>query len=241
MAPQSQAPQVLLTRPLAQSRRFARALRAAWGGPLQITISPLMQPTFLQSPLPEGPFAGLIFSSETGVAAFLRLPRQPFGPAWCVGKQTLAAAKKAGLETVLAAKDAASLLSAIITARPEGHLLHLRGEDSVGDIAATLTSAGIPTAEAILYAQRPVALTATARRLLQKPAPVIVPLFSPRSARLFLAAAAPVAPLRIAALSPAVVDNLAFGPKAIIATASSPDAGAMIETVISLLTAPASA
>ena len=47
MAGQSHAPHILLTRPTAQSQRFAQELRSGVLLPLRITVSPLMTPVLL--------------------------------------------------------------------------------------------------------------------------------------------------------------------------------------------------
>lgn len=241
MAPQSQAPVILLTRPIAQSQRFARSLRTAFGAPLHITIAPLMQVEYLPHTLPFAPAAGLIFTSEAGLAAYSSLPDPPKAPVWCVGQRTAEMAIKAGLEPVLVAKNAADLLSAIIAARPDGPFLHLRGQDSFGNIAATLTQAGIPTTEAVIYAQRARPLAPHAIRLLATHHPIIVPLFSARSAALFCAAVQNHPALHIAALSLAVAAAVPSGFAQRIVIAAAPDANAMLGAVISLLTNPKAA
>jgi uroporphyrinogen-III synthase len=100
-------------------------------------------------------------------------------------------------------------------------------------VAARLAALGLPAAEAVVYDQRPQPLTPAARAWLAGARPVIVPLFSPRSAALFAAeAAGAAAPLRIAALSAAVA--AAAPPAALLAVAARPDAAAMSDLVDSL-------
>jgi uroporphyrinogen-III synthase len=195
---------VLLTRPLAQAQAFAAALTDRFGPGVRPLIAPLMAPELLTPPLPDGPFKGVIFTSATGVlaaAAWPDLPRR----AWCVGDRTAAEARQAGFAARSAGGDAAALVAAIRADPPEGRLLHLRGEDARGDIAATLTADGIATDEVIVYRQVPQPLTAAAQALLQGDGPVILPLFSPRSATLFGRAAGAVrARLHVVAISRAV-------------------------------------
>ena len=62
MVRQSQA-SFLLTRPLAQSQRFAHGLIG------DVVISPLMAPEFLRPKIAQKPYAAMIFTSETGVQA----------------------------------------------------------------------------------------------------------------------------------------------------------------------------
>lgn len=226
-------PRVLLTRPAAQSDRFAADLRARLPG-VDITISPLLAPEYLRPTLPEGPHAAVIFTSETGVAAARGLGGLP-DLAWCVGERTAAAAQVAGFRTVTGGGDAALLVQAMVQAMrdappPAGRLIHLRGRDARGNVAQRLWDAGLPCDEAVVYAQEPQPLTPRAQLLLQDSQPVIVPLFSPRSALIFARRARGArAPLWIAALSPAVA--AASPPAARTDTADRPDAAAMCDVV----------
>jgi uroporphyrinogen-III synthase len=242
MARQSRAivPPFLLTRPAAQGDRFADALRARFGSQVRVVASPLLVPQDLSPALPEDS-AGVIFTSETGVAALGRLRPAKGLPAWCVGDRTAQAARRVGYEARSAAGDAAALVAMILAEAPPGPLLHARGADSRGAVAERLTAAGIPTTEAVVYVQRPAPLTAGARALLGGADPVIVPLFSPRSAALFAAEVAAIpesAPLWVVALSPAVAAAVAPHP-ARQAVAASPDAAAMLDAAEALIAASA--
>lgn len=214
MAIQSRLPAFLLTRPAAQSHRFAAALRQRFGKDIAITISPLLAPVFYQPPFPEGPVGALIFTSETGVEAFVRhgarpltLPKQAF----CVGNRTATAAKAAGLEPVSADGDAHALIELIRDHHPTGLVLHICGEHIRGDVAKTLSESGIQAKTCVLYGQAEHPLSQDAIALLQGEDPVLVPLFSPRSAALFskqLAALDHSAPITYAVLSKAVGEAL---------------------------------
>lgn len=175
----------------------------------------------------------MIFTSETGVEAAVAggwsLPRT----AYCVGDRTAQAAQAAGFAARSAGGDATALVALLTGERPPGRLLHLRGAEARGDVAATLTAAGIPTDEAVVYDQKEQPLTDAARALLCGDAPVIVPLFSPRSARLFVAAGDWRAPLWIAALSPTVADEIG-GNAARMAVAGHPDVAHLLDAIDSL-------
>lgn len=243
MALQSHAPAVLLTRPAPQAARFATLLRDRLGEGVRIVSSPLLEPEFLAPVVPEGADA-LIFTSETGVEGYRRIADAPalagLHRAWCVGDRTARAATAAGLAARSANGDAEALFTAILAAEERGPLLHLCGQETRGDLAARLTAAGVPTRAATVYRQRPVPLTEAAVSLLRGDAPVIVPLFSPRSATFFAAAAGTGrwhAPLRVAALSPAVAAGLeTLIPQAVM-VARHPDAAAMADAVVALFAA----
>lgn len=234
-------PPFLLTRPAARGDRFADELRTRFGPAVRIVLSPLLMPDYLSPALPED-VAGVIFTSETGVTALGRLRPARGLPAWCVGDRTAQAARLAGYQARSAAGDAAALVAAILAEAHPGPLLHARGEDSRGAVAERLTAAGTPTAEALVYVQRPVPLTDEARRLLSGLDPVVVPLFSPRTAALLGAAVADMrgtAPLWVVALSPAVAEAAAPLAPARQAVAPNPDAFALLDAVEGLIAAPA--
>lgn len=235
MTPQSRALPVILTRPAAQGDRFAADLSARFGDAVQVILSPLIAPVFQDVTLPDGDFRAVILTSETGAQAAARLPRVP-RRAWCVGDRTAAAARALGFKAQSAAGDADALVAAIIAAEKSGPLIQLRGRDSRGEVAARLTAAGLPTAEAIIYAQDAQPLTDAARALLAGDHPVIVPLFSPRTAQLF-AATQPKAPLYVAALSPAVVAGLGDLGCEMVAVADHPDAKALLQALVPLIAA----
>ncbi len=234
MAKQSSAPAVLLTRPSGEGVRFAAELAARFG-PLNIIESPLMAPEFLPATLPPGLWGGVIFTSGTGVEAAGKLALGPL-PAYCVGPRTAAAAAAAGYTPVEMDGDADRLIAALLDRRPPGPLVHLHGENTRGAVAARLTAGGLPTMGLAVYAQRARPLTQAALDLLAGTGPVVVPLFSPRTAALFSRAAEEArSPLWIAALSPAVAAAAVTLIAARTAVAARPDAGAMLDAVASLL------
>jgi uroporphyrinogen-III synthase len=234
MASQSQASRILLTRPADQGARFEAELRACLGAGVEVLSSPLLAPAFVVPVLPDGPFDAVIFTSETAVEAASALAGLP-ARAFAVGDRTAAVARAAGYATRSAGGDAEALVGLVIRDRP-GRVLHLRGQETRGDVVARLRQAGVPAAEAVVYDQRPQPLSPAARAWLEGEAPVIAPLFSPRTAAL-LSQAAIRAPLWIVALSPAVQDA-AVMPATRRMTASRPDSGAMVQAVAALIAEP---
>jgi uroporphyrinogen-III synthase len=232
MVIQSRPLHLLLTRPRPQALRFARQLRASLEQSFHITYAPLIQPVFLQPALPNIRFHAVIFTSETGVASaasYAGLPKL----AYCVGDQTAIAARRLGFVTQSAAGDAKALLRMISQTCPNQPLLHICGADTRGDVAETLNKARIKTHILTTYRQDPAPLTKDAIRILAGKAPVIVPLFSPRTAMIFAAqaSAATTAPLYITAFSPAVAEGLRNLAVAGLLTASTPTADAMIAAI----------
>ena len=197
-------------------------------------------PRFLHPALPQKDFAALILTSETGAEAARRISAEGIAlprTAFCVGDQTARTAQAAGFQTLSAAGDSGALLALVRQQNVSGPLLYLRGHNSRGNLADRLNSAGIETDEAVVYLQDAQSLTAEAVVVLSGQTPVIVPLFSPRTARIFAAQRRGNAPLWIAALSPAVAEAAGDLSPQHIALASQPTAANMIRAIADLLAA----
>lgn len=229
-------PVVLVTRPAADAKRFAALLRAK-GVTAPIEISPLVtiEPTEAQIDL--SPYAGVIFSSRNAVAMVAGQDK----PAWCVGAATAAAAQAKGWRAVAADGDAEALYARVladasgdVSLRP---LLHLRGEIARGDIAARLRAAGVLTQDQVVYRQVPQELSHAAKALLAGKRPVIVPLFSPRGAEIFVAHGPFDAPLHVVVMSATIRDGLGNLPCEEIVLANKKQADAMAKAVAGLLDA----
>lgn len=231
---------LLLTRPEPQAADFARHVEARFGAQVRIIKTPLLAPRFYAPDLPTGPFAGLILTSQTGVEAYLRLGQAVHAlprDVYCVGSRTADAARGAQLRPILIAQDAASLTAQIKAQPPQGTLLHLRARETRGDITNQLALAGIETVDAVIYAQEKRNLTNDAQSALQDSHPVLVPLFSPRTAFIFtmeLTRTGSVSPLLVAAMSDDVALELRAVPSR-ISVAERPDAGAMLDSLARLL------
>ena len=225
----------LLTRPRAQSLRFAASLGQRFGTRLRITISPLLAPEFLRPTLPEGPFDALILTSGTAVEALAGLgagdlPRR----AVCVGDRTADLARAAGLEAVSAQGDAAALVRLIGGAGAGRRLLHLAGEDRRGDIEGRLSALGIVVETVVVYRQVERPLSQAARDLLAADGALILPVFSPRSAGALSRQALRsrvAAALTVTALGPGVAEGVDPALRARILVAARPDAEAMCDAV----------
>lgn len=233
-------PVILLTRPEPAAARFAAALRDRLPG-VKVLMAPLIAPLLLSPPLPpvwgEGRVRGLIFTSETGVAGFARIAADRSLPAFCVGPHTADVARAAGFTAHACGGDAEAVVAELTALRPAAPLLHARGRDARGAIAARLSAAGIETGELIVYEQHEQPLSAPALALLAGDAPVVAPLFSPRTAAIFARAAAGAvlrAPLYLAAISPAAAAELSGLPARMRITADAPDAPAMLRATAAL-------
>jgi len=238
MPAQSLAPTVLLTRPAAQSASFAQSLQARVGG-LRVVVSPLMATVFHTVTLPKEPLQGVILTSQTGAEAAGRLRTQLPDLAYCVGDRTAQVAREAGFRVQSAQGDAEALLALILREKPQA-LIHLRGREARGDLAQRLSAAGVFTQERVVYAQDAQRLSDEAVSVLSGKAPVLVPLFSPRSAEILGTAwqgLATHAPLVVVAISQAVAECAQFCPTKPVLSAH-PDAPSMLDAVLAQLHAP---
>lgn len=226
-------PTLIVTRPAGQSASFAAAIAALWDAPLRVILSPLLEIVCL-APQMEQPDA-VIFTSANGVDAAGSLGLRAGLTAWCVGEKTADVARQAGFDPVTGPGDAAGLTRAILDAAPQGRLAHIRGRHARGDIAATLNNAGLHCADVIAYDQRPLPLTTEAQAALAGTEPVILPLFSPRSATILAEQGPFRAPVYLVAISKGALDGVEGLQVSGFRLAARPDNDAMTKATIAAL------
>ena len=201
-----------------------------------VVISPVMRIAY-DGVLPE--MSGeevLIFTSRHGVEGFCRLSARRDFTCYAVGDATAEAAEAQGMRAISAGGDAEALLARIAAEGVHGPFVHLRGAHVAADIAGALRAAGHLARDAVVYDQVEAALSAGAQALLQGAQPVILPLMSPRSARIFLAQAEGVsAPLLIAAISRNAADTLPEDVAACVRIAEMPDLPGVLAVVQDLV------
>ena len=168
---------VLLTRPLPQAQEFAAQIAERFGAAAPCIISPVLDVVTLKPKIAFSEFSGLVFTSQNGVAAY-RANDGPAGlVAYCVGDKTTRAAQEAGLEAYSAGGDVTSLNALLAKAAPKGPLLHPSGVHVAGQVDGNVTRVAF-------YDQRPIDLNNEALAALSTTGPLLVPIFSPRTAEL---------------------------------------------------------
>ena len=207
-------PLILLTRPEGASRRFAAQVEALGG---ECVIAPLMRIVAVPHDSARLHAARrLVLTSVHAVPAA--------GPgagrmAFCVGPATAQAARDAGFEVVEGPGDAARLAPMLAG---EAGLLHPHGHH---------VTAGLPVEGMVVYDQIALPLPESGCAVLAGARPVLLPLFSPRSARLARAAiegaTAPVQPLAISAAAAADFGDWPTQPP----VAQTPDADGMLALI----------
>ena len=216
--PPAPRPILLMTRPGDDSDRTAARIGA------DVIVAPILRIVPVDhdgAALAQAP--GLVFTSAHAVAA--AGPGQG-RPAICVGERTAQVAHDAGFAVTQGAGTADSLVP-LIAASPVA-LVHPHGRH----LAQRLAVPGV-----VVYDQRPKPLTARARAALMGARPVVVPVYSPRSARLLAGMAAGArAPLWLVAISDAAAEAWT-APVARRAVADAPTGRAMDAAIRAMLAA----
>ena len=225
---------ILLTRPAPLADEFADLLRAGLGA-VDVVISPLL--TIGWVPVEFTGDATPIFTSRNGVEGFLRAGGVARGDCWCVGGATAEAAQAAGFVAQAAEGDAVSLIARILGSGDRGPFMHYRGQHARGSVAEKLNAAGRETGETVVYTQNTCDLSNEAKACLGGETPVIIPLFSPRTAAQFCRVAIFNAPLYAAVMSAAVAAELEPMRLTKVEIAERPDAAAMFEVTEGLFKA----
>jgi uroporphyrinogen-III synthase len=220
---------LLLTRPRAASERFAAEIGKR-GLPLEVVIAPLME--IVQADPPEvARGASFIFTSANAIpAAGPGLGRR----AWCVGERTTAEAGLAGFEAIWAGATADELVHRLLAEGPAVPLMHLHGHHQRGEVAERLCEGGLTVTSHVVYDQVECPPDDTFFAALRR-SPLWVPLFSPRSAALFVAAAsdtwAPRPEDLVLAFSTAVAATIPSDWAESTAICSSPTGAEMLDEV----------
>ena len=221
---------LLVTRPRPAADEFADWARQRLDPDIAVLVSPVMriEPAGGEL-LPLDGVAALVVTSRHAIAALQAAPGAAGRPCYCVGTATARAARAAGLDAIDAGGTAAALERRLLADAPPGPIVYARGAHIASDLVQNLSRAGLAVCDSVVYHQLPEPLTAAARAVLAGNAPVILPLFSPRSARLLFDAVTPAAPLFVAAISDKVASAI---PRATQLTiARNPDAGAMLDCI----------
>jgi len=224
-------PIILLTRPAKQAGAFRKLL----GKRVDVIESPVIKINFLKKKLNLQDYSAVIFTSQNAVDAVVS---EPFGTgfvAFAVGERTAVAARSIGLSTCSANGNADRLVDTIFANPPGGRMLLIRGKYSTGRIEERLKSGGLETDSVVVYEQVEKQLTPDAVAILRGDRPVVLPLFSPRSAMILSKAvreAGGRAPLILTAISEAAL-NAWDGPSPVAASvASEPTKDAMAAEIL---------
>lgn len=231
MAARNRTATILITRPEPAASALARELGAVTG-PDRILVSPVLRIAPADAPADLTGIRTLIFTSREGVRAFVRAHPGCRLPALTVGEQTARDARQAGLGARCLGADARGFLDRFTPGDAPGPCLYIRGAHASVDLAAALSARGVPTRAAILYRQAAQPLDPAARQVLSSPAPVVLPLYSARSAGVFFRQGPFHAPLYVVAISEKVAKTVPDVTACV--TADNPDGKSMQERTLGL-------
>jgi uroporphyrinogen-III synthase len=208
---------------------FAGQLRERFDGQMRVIVSPLIQ--IARVPITDNldALSGVIFTSAQAVDALAPLPGLT---AWCVGPKTTERAKSAGYKTITGPGNAHGLAQMVINAAPCGRLAHIRGRYAQENVAQLLTNAGIACTDIVAYDQNSLVLGADAKKPLKGELPVVVPLFSARTATILGEQGPFCAPLHLVVMSEQI--KLAAGSlnAQTVSIAAHPNGNAMVDATI---------
>ena len=192
-------PTLLITRPQDAAERFLAQVKAQLPE-VSAIVSPAMK--FDSVDVPNPPKAAtLILTSAQAVQEAARLG---YGcAAVCVGQRTTEMAQAAGMVARFGGQDVQSLIANTRQDRPKGPIVYIRGEHVASDIVTELKP-DLKIDEVIAYRQIAAPLSEAAHRVLEGNLPVVLPLFSPRSA--WLVQVRVTAPLHVIAMSQRVAE-----------------------------------
>ncbi|MEC9196134.1 MAG: uroporphyrinogen-III synthase [Pseudomonadota bacterium] len=225
---------ILITRPQPGADRFAQELRDALPCAVPMHVSPVIRIKPVPESLALDAVRGLIVTSEAAIPPLTQLTTRRDLPVFCVGTRARDAARATGFEAKTMGADADELVDAMLRFGPKSPLLHIRGEHARGNITGRLSTHGILTRDIVLYEQVAQCLDTQAIGLLEGTGPVVVPLFSPRSAALVAEQTSASGPRYVVAMSWAVAAELPRGWAKTTVIASRPDSVAMTQAVTGL-------
>ena len=226
-----QRPTLLLTRPQKDAQAFAQEVLSHQPA-AQILISPVLTITPIGT-LPDlSAYAAVVFTSRHAVACFAHAHIPKKMTCFAVGEATAEAAKKLGFLVISSAGAAQDLILLVQKTGAAGPLIHPHGQHARGQIAAILTKKGIPCAECVIYDQIETPLSVQARALLTQPQALLVPVFSPRSARLLQRYGPLPNGSEIIAISQTVAACFSTQPHIKTTVACHPNRGAMLKAVL---------
>lgn len=210
------------------SRAFVDSLPEALADRVDAILTPLLriEPTGVDVSL--APSDAVIFSSGNGVRF---APDGAGRVAYCVGSATTQAAQDRGWAARQSGDTAEALARELVQNPPVQRLIYLSGTHTRGNILGRLRAAGADVHRVALYDQRTCDLTDAARRALGGDRPVLVPLFSPRTATHFFAQSPALERAVLLGLSDAVAACAPRRLRESVIVSAAPNAHAMIKAL----------
>lgn len=224
-------PEIILTRPEKEARDFSGRILSKLPG-IKIIISPLITIEFTKPKVDLTAFDGIIFTSSKGVEAIKKLSIPQNMPCFAVGPKTAQQAAQLGFLASQGPGNADGLITLILSRPRVGRLLHIRGEHTRGNISTRLTNAGQICEHIVAYKQETLSLTTEALDAFKGGKPLILPLFSPRTAQILITQSVPFEKIHMIALSEAVAEPFNDSKLSSLTVAEAPTAECILDDLL---------
>ena len=223
---------LLLTRPLDGNERFCLKIKHLLYK-CEILDSPIQKIEFLPGLNKINKNEVLIFTSVNGLRAAEK-HNLTNNRCFVVGKNTKKIAVSFGYEVLGFSKDQENLLKLIKSKKPTESMVHIRGKHTVGNLCASLKKSEFICLEIIGYNQEPLKIKKQNLRKIQSGRPVILPIFSSRSAKL-LRSNIDLTGFNVVAISEAVAQILTGVELGELVISKKPNLNSMQEATLAIL------
>ena len=223
---------LLLTRPLGGNERFCLKIKHLLYS-CEILDNPIQKIDFLPSLGKVNKNSVLIFTSANGLRAAKKhnlINKKCF----VVGANTKKIAVSFGYDVLGFSKDQENLLKLIKSKKPTESLVYIRGKHTVGNLCDTLKRNQFSCLDIIGYNQEPLKIKKQNLQKIHSGRPVILPIFSSRSAEL-LQSNLDLTGFNVIAISEAVAKIVAGVELGELVISKKPDLNSMQEATLAIL------
>ena len=223
---------LLLTRPLGGNERFCLKIKHLLYS-CEILDNPIQRIDFLPSLSKVNKNSVLIFTSANGLRAAKKhnlINKKCF----VVGANTKKIAVSFGYDVLGFSKDQENLLKLIKSKKPTESLVHIRGKHTVGNLCEALKRNQFSCLDIIGYNQEPLKIKKQNLQKIHSGRPVILPIFSSRSAEL-LQSNLDLTGFNVIAISEAVAKIVTGVELGELVISKKPDLNSMQEATLAIL------
>ena len=223
---------LLLTRPLGGNERFCLKIKHLLYS-CEILDNPIQKIDFLPSLSKVNKNSVLIFTSANGLRAAKKhnlINKKCF----VVGANTKKIAVSFGYDVLGFSKDQENLLKLIKSKKPTESMVHIRGKHTVGNLCDALKRNQFSCLEVIGYNQEPLKIKKQNLQKIRSGRPVILPIFSSRSAKL-LQSNLDLTGFNVIAISEAVAKIVTGVELGELVISKKPDLNSMQEATLAIL------
>ena len=223
---------LLLTRPLGGNERFCLKIKHLLYS-CEILDNPIQKIDFLPSLGKVNKNSVLIFTSANGLRAAKKhnlINKKCF----VVGANTKKIAVSFGYDVLGFSKDQENLLKLIKSKKPTESMVHIRGKHTVGNLCDALKRSQFSCLDIIGYNQEPLKIKKQNLQKIHSGRPVILPIFSSRSAEL-LQSNLDLTGFNVIAISEAVAKIVTGVELGELVISKKPDLNSMQEATLAIL------